>query len=103
MYIFNCFHLQSRRQQLMEQITEAQRLRDDFETAKARLLSGLQNQFFVVRDTVTRFKDNKSCENSVNFILLRVDSQLYSSSLVRLCLNVSLIRTGSNDLIALPI
>ncbi|VDL57646.1 unnamed protein product [Hymenolepis diminuta] len=50
----------------MEQITEAQRLRGDFETAKARLLSGLQNQFFVVRETAARLEDNKSSENSVS-------------------------------------
>ncbi|VDM31266.1 unnamed protein product [Hydatigera taeniaeformis] len=41
------FPLQSRRQQLMEQICEAQRLRDDFESTKIRLLAGLQHQFFV--------------------------------------------------------
>lgn len=62
--------MQSRRQQLMEQLIEAQRLRDDFEATKARLLSGLQNHFFVLREGITGSDDKKAIsaatENSVS-------------------------------------
>ncbi|EUB61952.1 hypothetical protein EGR_03225 [Echinococcus granulosus] len=59
------FPLQSRRQQLVEQIAEAQRLRDDFEGTKVRLLSGLQHQFFVLHDTFIHSEGTKSGENSL--------------------------------------
>ncbi|KAL5110327.1 hypothetical protein TcWFU_004941 [Taenia crassiceps] len=58
------FPLQSRRQQLMEQIGEAQRLRDDFESTKVRLLSGLQHQFFVLHDTPLHSEGTISGRNS---------------------------------------
>ncbi|VDN97930.1 unnamed protein product [Rodentolepis nana] len=61
----------------MEQITEAQRLRDDFEATKARLLSGLQNQFFVSRNTATRSEAIMSCENSSS---LSEGQEFFSSS-----------------------
>ncbi|VDK34855.1 unnamed protein product [Taenia asiatica] len=60
------FPLQSRRQQLVEQIDEAQRLRDDFESIKVRLLSGLQHQFFVLRDTPLHSEGTNSGQNSVS-------------------------------------
>nr|CDS17798.1 hypothetical protein EgrG_001056500 [Echinococcus granulosus] len=60
------FPLQSRRQQLVEQIAEAQRLRDDFEGTKVRLLSGLQHQFFVLHDTFIHSEGTKSGENSAS-------------------------------------
>ncbi|VDD82023.1 unnamed protein product [Mesocestoides corti] len=58
------FPLQSRRQQLKEQINEAQRLRDDLENTKARLLTGLQYQFYVLHDSQAKSDDVKSNETS---------------------------------------
>ncbi|KAM7537407.1 hypothetical protein Aperf_G00000063916 [Anoplocephala perfoliata] len=69
------FPLQSRQKQLREQINEAQRLRDDFEMTKFRLLSGLQTQFFVLEDTAVGSEGTKSCENSM--IVIRAHDQGY--------------------------
>lgn len=81
MYLWQ-FSLQSRKEQLESQIIEAQRLREDLENTKSRLLTGLQYQFYIVNISIDSMPPATGVQHVVSSIAWKVQSIVCPDKLI---------------------